>query len=160
MLDGTEFYVIVKLTTGEQMMAVLRNEDEEYVEIEYPMVMRTIPIISEGKEHITAHPFCQFSDDRYYTLHKSNILFVKKLHHVFIPHYQRIVREHEQTSFASRDGEESSLQWEDEEDDLMSIEEAKKRIEMLRSIAGMDKEEEIEKPSAKSTFVDGNDTIN
>jgi hypothetical protein len=155
MLDGSEFYVVLKLSTGEQMMAVLRNEDEEYIEIEYPMVMRMIPILSEGKEHITAHPFCQFSDDRHFTLHKSDVMFVKKLHHVFIPHYQRIVKEHEHSSLVSR-GEETALDWGDEEE-VMTVEEAKKRIEMLRSIAGIEEEEQ---PSAKSTFVEGNDTIN
>jgi hypothetical protein len=157
MLDGTEFYVVLKLTSGEQMMAVLRNEDEEYVEIEYPMVMRMIPIMSEGKEHITAHPFCQFSDDRNFTLHKSNIMFVKKLHHVFIPHYQRIVHEHEKTSLVTNNkgvSQETSLEWEDE---MLTVEEAKKRIEMLRSIVGI---EEKEQPSPSSTFVEGNDTIN
>ena len=154
MLDGTEFYVVVKLTSGEQMMAILVNEDEEYVEIEYPMVMRTIPIFSEGKEQVTAHPFCQFSDDRNFTLHKSNIMFVKRLHHVFIPHYQRIVREHEDTTFAPQKQDESSLEWDDEE---MTVEEARRRIEMLRSIAGMDKEEEKQ---STSVFVEGNDTIN
>lgn len=155
MLDGSEFYVILKLSTGEQMMAVLRNEDEEYIEIEYPMVMRMIPILSEGKEHITAHPFCQFSDDRHFTLHKSDVMFVKKLHHVFIPHYQRIVQEHEKSSLVTRD-EETTLDWGDEEE-VMTVEEAKKRIDMLRSIAGIEEEEQ---PSPRSTFVEGNDTIN
>lgn len=155
MLDGSEFYVILKLSTGEQMMAVLRNEDEEYIEIEYPMVMRMIPILSEGKEQITAHPFCQFSDDRHFTLHKSDVMFVKKLHHVFIPHYQRIVKEHERSSLVTR-GEETSLDWGDEEE-VMTVEEARKRIEMLRSIAGIEEEEQ---PSPRSTFVEGNDTIN
>ena len=151
MLDGTEFYVIMKLTTGEQMMAVLLNEDDEYVEIEYPMVMRSIPVLSEGREHITAQPFCQFSDDRQFTLHKSNIMFVKKLHHAFIPHYMKIVQSHERTSFSSDEGEEKL--WEEE----MTVEEAKRRIEMLRSIAGMDQEEQ---QSPQSIFVEGNDTIN
>lgn len=155
MLDGSEFYVILKLSTGEQMMAVLRNEDEEYIEIEYPMVMRMIPILSEGKEHITAHPFCQFSDDRHFTLHKSDVMFVKKLHHVFIPHYQRIVQEHEKSSLVTR-GEKTTLDWGDEEE-VMTVEEAKKRIDMLRSIAGIEEEEQ---PSPRSTFVEGNDTIN
>jgi hypothetical protein len=156
MLDGTEFYVILKLTSGEQMMAVLRSEDEEYIEIEYPMVMRMIPVMSEGREHITAHPFCQFSDDRQFTLHKNDIMFVKKLHHVFIPHYQRIVREHEKTSLITNNGrekQETSLEWEDE---VMTVEEAKKRIEMLRSIAKMEEDE----PLPTSTYVNGNDTIN
>lgn len=154
MLDGSEFYVIVKLSSGEQMMAVLVNEDEDYIEIEYPMVMRMIPLIPEGREQITAHPFCQFSNDRQFTLHKSDIMFVKKMHHVFIPHYQRIVREQEKTSLVA-EGQETSLEWED--DQLSSVSDVEKKIQMLRSIAGMEEEPH---PSPMSTFVDGNDTIN
>jgi hypothetical protein len=150
MLDGTEFYVVVKLTSGEQMLAVLKNEDDDYVEIESPMVIRTIPNLSEGREHVTAHPFCQFSDENNFTLHKANILFVKKLHHAFIPHYLRIVSESERTSLVTQEDD-----WEGE---VMSVEEARRRIEMLRSIAGLDEEEET--PSPKSVFVEGNDTIN
>lgn len=153
MLDGSEFYIILKLTTGEQMMAVLLEEDDEYIQIEYPMVLRSIPIIAEGKETITAHPFCQYSDDRKFILHKTNILFVKKLHHMLIPHYQRIVTEFESTSLVSKKSEQDYL-----EDDITSVEELYAKIDKLRSIAGMDKEED--KPSDKSFFVEGNDTVN
>lgn len=114
MLDGTEFYVVVKLTTGEQMMAVLLEEDEEYIEIEYPMVMRTTPNIAERKEHVTAHPFCQYSDDTSFVLSKTNVMFVKKLHHAFIPHYQQIVEDTMHTSFLTV-GDEETGKWIEEE---------------------------------------------
>lgn len=154
MLDGSEFFVVLKLCSGEQVMAVLREEDEDRILLETPMVMRTIPVLETGREHITAHPLCQFSDDKMYVILKKDVMFCKKLHHVFIPHYMRIVKEQqESTTFMDRNKKEEPLQWDDEE--TMTVEEARKRIEMLAAIAG-EKEQEEEKPV---TVVRGNDTV-
>jgi len=153
MLDNNEFYIVMKLTSGEQVMAVLREEDEEHVLLESPMCIRTIPILEASREHVTAHPLCQFSDDRTFVIAKRDIMFVKKLHHLFIPHYQRIVAEHEKLSFITKDQKEELL-WEDEVDQ----EEAKRRISMLEDLAKTPKDEEEEK--RYRVFVEGNDTIN
>jgi len=151
MLTNDELFVIIKLTSGEQMMAVLKSEDERYVELESPMTIRTIPIMGEQREHITAHPFCQFSDDKNFVLDKRNVMFVKKLHHVFIPHYKRIVAEHEKpATLVTRDHEEI-VQHDPEE-----LEEVRKKVELLQRFLGSKKEEDKE----YRFLVDGNDTIN
>jgi hypothetical protein len=134
-------------------MAVLREEDEEHVLLESPMCIRTIPILEASREHVTAHPLCQFSDDRTFVISKRDIMFVKKLHHLFIPHYQRIVAEHERISFVSKD-QKQELLWEDNVDQ----EEAKRRISMLEDLAKTPKDEEEEK--RYRVFIEGNDTIN
>ena len=131
MLSGNELFVILKLVSGEQVMAVLRSEDDECIEIESPMCIRTIPVIETQKEHITVHPLCQFSDDVNYVLDKKDVMFVKKMHHIFIPHYLRMVHEHEKLAILNEEAilpRAEDLDWEDEID--------------LR------------------TFVEGNDTIN
>jgi hypothetical protein len=153
MLDENEFYIVMKLTSGEQVMAVLREEDDDHVLLESPMCIRTIPILEASREHVTAHPLCQFSDDRTFVIAKRDIMFVKKLHHLFIPHYQRIVAEHEKLSFITKDQKEELL-WEDEVDQ----EEAKRRISMLEDLAKTPKDEEEEK--RYRVFIEGNDTIN
>ena len=153
MLDDNEFYVIMKLTSGEQVMAVLKEEDDEHVLLESPMCIRTIPILEAHREHVTAHPLCQFSDDRTFVIAKRDIMFVKKLHHLFIPHYQRIVAEHEKLSFITKDQKEELL-WEDEVDQ----EEAIRRISMLEDLAKTPKDEEEER--RYRVFIEGNDTIN
>ena len=153
MLDDNEFYVIMKLTSGEQVMAVLKEEDEEHVLLDFPLCIRTIPILEAGREHITAHPLCQFSDDRTFVIAKRDIIFVKKLHHLFIPHYQRIVAEHEKVSFISK-GKKEELLWEDEVD----LEEAKRRILMLEELAKTPKDEREEE--RYRVFIEGNETIN
>ena len=155
MLDGSELYVILKLSSGEQVMAVLHEEDDERVLIETPMCIRTIPVLDAGREHVTASPLCQFSDDKVFVIHKKDIMFCKKLHHLFIPHYRRIVAEHEKLSFLSKDGSKENkeeLSWEDEP---LTVEEVRKRINMLQEIVGG---EPIEKEEER-TFVEGNDTL-
>jgi hypothetical protein len=154
MLDDNEFYIVMKLTSGEQVMAVLREEDDEHVLLESPMCIRTIPILEASREHVTAHPLCQFSDDRTFVIAKRDIMFVKKLHHLFIPHYQRIVAEHERLSFISKDSKKEELLWEDEVDQ----EEAIRRISMLEDLAKTPKDDEEER--RYRVFIEGNDTIN
>ena len=154
MLTGEELYVVLKLTSGEQVMAVLSAEDEEYVELVSPMCIKTIPVLQTGKEHITAAPLCQFTSDTTYIIAKKDIMFVKKMHHIFIPHYQRIVSEHEDTAMfqpAEESRDEKELEWDDAN---MSVEEAKKRISMLQ---GLVQDETDDYPL---NFIPGNDTIN
>jgi hypothetical protein len=154
MLEDNEFYIVMKLTSGEQVMAVLKEEDDEHVLLESPMCIRTIPILEASREHVTAHPLCQFSDDRTFVIAKRDIMFVKKLHHIFIPHYQRIVAEHERLSFISKDSKKEELLWEDEVD----LEEAKRRILMLEELAKTPKDEREEE--RYRVFIEGNETIN
>lgn len=152
MLNGNELFVILKLVSGEQVMAVLRSEDEMFVEIESPMCIRTIPVLETQKEHITAHPLCQFTDDVNYILDKKDVMFIKKMHHVFIPHYLRIVKEHEKLSEINqeRSPRAEDLTWGDEHD-----EEFKAKIKSLRSLLDKEEEEDLLR-----NFVEGNETIN
>ena len=86
-------------------------------------------------------------------------MFVKKLHQLFIPHYQRIVAEHERISFVTKnkDGSIGSVDELEYEDDLTQ-EEAVRRISMLEDLAKTPKDEEEER--RYRVFVEGNDTIN
>ena len=136
---SNELYVIVKFTSGEQVMSILESEDETYIELKSPMLIRTIPIFEERKEHITANPFCQFSDDTSFVVDKKNVMFIKKLHALFIPHYKRIVAQHED-SFEIKQNADGSvskaedLKWDEEPDE--------EEQEMLR------------------VYIEGNDTVN
>lgn len=136
---SNELYVIVKFTSGEQVMSILESEDETYIELKSPMIIKSIPVFEERKEHITAHPFCQFSDDTNFIVDKKNVMFIKKLHDLFVPHYKRIVEEHEDMQPIKRntDGSVSKaedLKWDDEP--------TEEEQEMLR------------------VYVEGNDTVN
>lgn len=161
MINGDEFFVVCKFTSGEQVMAVLRAEDVQHIELEYPMVIRTHANLELQREQITCHPFCVFSDDKSFVIDKKNVLYIKKLHHVFVPHYKRIVEEHEQTTFTAKvdNPRAEGLQWEGEEEVMLSNpEHAKKAMHMLKQI--MESKEEEREESRFVNFVNGNDTIN
>ena len=158
MLSSNDFYVVIKLTSGEQVMAVLRSEDDAHVLVEYPMIMKTIVNFEQGKEHLTASPLCAFTDDSEFVLPKTNILFIKKLHHVFIPHYQRIVSDHEQSTLFVPPGQDEALSW--DEADEMTPEKARRMISQLQDVLGEEPEEEIDWKEKLKFLVDGNDTIN
>lgn len=151
MLTGSELYVILKLSSGEQVMAILKEEDEDRILLETPMCIRTIPVFETSREHVTASPLCQFSDDKIFVIHKKDIMFCKKLHHVFIPHYQKIVAEHEKQSFVTKDKTEHL-----NDNETMTVEDAVKQIDMLQSLLQQDETEE----ENIRNFVQGNDTIN
>lgn len=157
MLMGDEHYVIVKFTSGEQVMAVLLEETTSDVTIVYPMQIRMTPIldVDGAREHVTATPWNKFAADPEITINKSHILFIKNLHHVLIPHYNRLVSENEQTQLVNKkENRAEDLSWDGEEDHgIHTVEELEKRIDMLESIAGETTEEE------ESTFIPGNDTI-
>lgn len=169
MLTGNEHYVILKLITGEQVMAVLEHETQDSVIINFPMLLRLFPIINDqsSHEHVTATPYCKFAADSNLTIFKQNILFIKKLHHVLIPHYMHLVNEAENQVLVRKDREgnvsrSEELTWDDEtreEVEQLSNDEIKKRIAMLEAIAGLKtKEEKEEEESNYRYFIEGNDT--
>jgi hypothetical protein len=140
-----EHFVIVKLVSGEQVMATLTNEDATTVELQYPMVIRTIPFV-DGQR-------AQFSDDKTYRIPKTNIMFVKKLHEVLIPHYNRIVDEHENTVLVRSDKTGKIERIKEE----LTVEDIQKRIDMLESLAGIERDTEEEEET--SYYVEGNETL-
>lgn len=155
----SELYVVLKLTTGEQVMAVLKEEDEHHVLVEDPMCIKLIPVLQQNKETVTAHPLCHFSADHTYVIPKRNIIFVKKMHHVFVPHYLKIVEDHQKSDFF-QPAEKSAddLDWEDD----FTAETARKAVQQLQEVFGEEKEaeEEINWEEKLKNLVPGNDTLN
>jgi hypothetical protein len=148
MLINNESYIVLKLSTGEQLMGILEQEDATHIQILDPMIIRTIPIISEGREHVTAHPYCQFTSDNVFDIEKKNVIFIKPLLATMIPHYLRIVKEHE-NSPALR----TQKRTEDLNEGEITREEAIRRIEMLQDLIEVEEEE-----PAQGWFIEGNDT--
>jgi len=152
MLTGNEFYVVVRLTTGEQIMSALQQEDDNYIQLLHPMLVRTIPNFETGKEHVTAAPLCAFTDEESFVLDKKNVLFIKPLKEAFVPHYLNIVRESEGIRFTPRGRDPKDILGQDELDYLKQIADAKSAIDQLRSVVEETEEER------QRVFVEGNDT--
>lgn len=171
MLSEDNDYVIVKFNSGEQVMAVLSDETQHYFELMYPMTIKMLPYVFEGKMHekVTASPFCQFSEDKYYQIPKTSIMFVKKLHESLIPHYLNLLDE-TSVEFVpkKKEPEKQELYWDDDEEQLttseenlsmLTAEEIDKRVSMLEDIlSGLDKV--IKEEPEKRFFIEGNDTVN
>lgn len=148
-------FIIMRLMTGEQVMATYDAEDHTHVKVSYPLIVRMTPTIEEGRmvERVTAQPFCQFSADKYYEIPKSAIMFVKPLHQMLVNHYLRIVESYEETVLV-KPPQEDSLHWDDEEEQ-MTAEDFKQRIDALSNfLESPDTEEETQ-----SVIVEGNDTV-
>jgi hypothetical protein len=175
LLTGEEQFVIIKLISGEQIMAILEYEHDDTVELIYPMLMRMFPVVSAGKahEHLTATPYSQFAENAHISVNKRNIIFMKNLHHVLIPHFEKLVAENEQTVLFKKDADNNVRKLEEDWDDVpedveflrrireeaqsMTTEELEKKIAMLESLyQGQD---EIDIEDVKSIVLDGNDTV-
>ena len=91
-------FIITKLSTGEQIVAILRGENEKSIVIEYPMEVNSVRFQTENNEigsHTTAEPFCKFANDRVFHLAKRDLIYLKKLHQYAIPFYVGLLEEYE-----------------------------------------------------------------
>lgn len=150
-------YVVVKLVSGEQLMADLSSENDSTMNLLNPMLIRTRQL--EDGESITAIPYCQFSSDKLFNISKTHILYTKQMHAVFIPHYVRIVKEHEdhiELRTNKKEQEQQSLDWEDSEN--LTTEEIQKRIDVLEALFG-DQEEPTEEKEETKVVSKGNKTF-
>ena len=154
-------YVFIKLTTGEQLMAMLESEDGSHVAISHPMVIRLTPVeVGDGRMHenVTATPFCKFSEGDDFILPKSSIMFIKQLSSTIVNHYKLVVEQYEHATLRTDHAQEKrKVSWAGEEEE-MSVEEIRKRIELLESIYAGDKTQEAEEEAEKN-FIEGNDTL-
>ena len=90
-------FILLKLTTGETLVATIRAEDEQTISIEYPFELKTIHDRRQDMvvDVTAAAPFCGFAEDRKFTFRKDNLMFTKLLHNFSIPFYIELVEEYE-----------------------------------------------------------------
>jgi hypothetical protein len=144
-MTANDTYVVLKLVTGEQIMAVKRAESNNSITIEFPMLIKSYPFMNNGEmsEHVTASPYCKFSEDKIFEFRKTDIVFEKKVHKYAIPFYVKLVNEYEGII-------------EGEENDNETIEDLSKKVDrLLDHLKSIAKEQE---PEVKIN-VDGNDTL-
>lgn len=145
-------YIVLKLVTGETLMATYEGEDDKFVKIDYPVQIRTVLIPELNKESVSAVPFCPFSESKSFVLEKSHLIYIKRLNRSFIPHYKNFVKMYDEAMVPATLSEEDL-----EELEGLTVEEIAKRIEMLEAIAkAPSREENLEEEFR--TFVLGNDT--
>lgn len=89
-------HVVVKLITGETLMATYDGEDDKFIMIEKPVQIKTILIPELERESVSAVPYCPFSESTTFILEKSHIVYIKRLHKIYIPHYNRFMKAYEE----------------------------------------------------------------
>lgn len=150
-------FVFVKLLNGEQLMATKLEESDNTITIQFPMQIRMFPRLEEEGlvEQITSGPYCQFTDDRIFTFNKKDILFAKTLHELMVPHYQRMIEEHEREVVVSKEQAENGNLETDE-----TVEHIAEAVDHIRNIfeRARRKQEEKKVNDIVSNFVPGNDT--
>lgn len=86
-------YAVLKLCTGEQLLAVLLNETIEGVTILDPIQVKLIPMYDEGEyvEQAITNNYCQFTQDRRFTFNWKDVIYCKELDPVMIKYYKKLV---------------------------------------------------------------------
>ena len=132
----TNEYVVVRLSSGDQVMALKTAESDTTITLLYPMQIKSYPRQREDgsyTETVAGAPFCHFADEKVFTINKSFIVFENHLHPKLVPFYTDMVDQYEAAEDdhpgAEVDEEESAL------DKLSSI------MELLNPVE--DPEEEI-----------------
>ena len=156
MIKDDDVCVVLKLITGEQLMAIFEGEDEKFVKIDYPITIRTTIIPELNKESVTAAPYCPFSETTSFVFEKSHIVYIKKMHKQFIANYKSFLKSYDEIVFhkapSANDIDEEGF------DDLeeLTIEEIQRRLDLLEAIASAPVVDEED--SDKRVFIKGNDT--
>lgn len=104
----------MKLSTGEQVMALKVSETEEVTTVLYPMLINML-MQNQGSDTITtrftASPLCQFSDHAEYELKNKFIMYELPLSNDMIIHFRKLVVR------SAEDGVEHIEGWDDEEEE-------------------------------------------
>ncbi len=157
-------YIVLKLVTGETVMATFEGEDDKFVKVEYPIQIRTMVVPGLNRESVHAVPYCQFSDSVSFVLEKSHIVYIKRLHRQFIPHYKNFLKSYDEalipaTRQSSKEIKDQLEELFGDEEDTLTIEEVNRRLDMLEAIANGSSTEEDEESLLEANFVEGNDTV-
>jgi hypothetical protein len=147
-LSVDDDYVVLKMITGEQLIAVKRAETKDYLTIEYPMLIKGYAFQNgeEMGEHVTAAPYCKFTDDKIFTFDKQHIVFTKKMHTYAVPFYIGLVEEHEETVEV------------EEDEPPKTVEELGERVNKLAGFLRKMQQPEGEESLSETSFIEGNDT--
>ena len=143
----TNEYVIIRLASGEQVMALKTAESDRTVTLLYPMQIKTYPRQRDDgtiTETVAGAPFCHFADEKVFTINKNFIVFENHLHPKLVQFYTDMVD-----------------QYEAQEDDHPGATEDENPIEKLFSMLDVLRrsEEKKEEEDILERIVPGNDTI-
>ena len=88
-------YMVLKLISGEQILAAVTAEFDESVVINFPLVLKSVPAVKNGMiyEKIATAEFCSFTDDKEFNISRKDIVFMKPMKRAVAIMYQRSLEE-------------------------------------------------------------------
>ena len=75
-------YIVMKLSTGEEIVAHMIQEDDYEIKVLFPMIVKHVQRVGpmgRSFEQIALSPYTYFAADDEYTFHKHQIIFIKDL---------------------------------------------------------------------------------
>jgi hypothetical protein len=96
-MDGNK-YVVMKMTSGEELVAHSIEENDYEIRVLFPMLVRRIPRQGGMAESIVLSPYTYFSADDEYTFQKNQIIFIKDLDAKYEQEYNRSIDDFIQTN--------------------------------------------------------------
>jgi hypothetical protein len=86
-------YVVLKLCTGDQLMAAVVNETADGISVIDPIHIKTIPVMQEGEyvEQVISSIYCQFTKERHFTFNHKDMIYCKQLNPIIVKYYKKLV---------------------------------------------------------------------
>lgn len=86
-------YVVIKLVSGELVIARLLHETVEGIHIVNPLQVKMIPVMTENDYGETAisSKFCQFTEETEFIFNTEHMVYCKPLNPRMIPLYDRLI---------------------------------------------------------------------
>ena len=126
-------YVAIKMATGEDILSLVQAEDAIGVMLLHPMQIHHQTDPEESLEHYWAQPFCAFSEEQSFFIEKRHLVYMKKMSDYLVPYYHSMVQKFSESEIIknARLQAENKVVWGGKE---ISEEEARRRVEMLKSL--------------------------
>ena len=86
-------YVVIKLTSGEEILGMMVKEDDYEIKLQFPMVVKHISRVMGGYpvESIVLGAYTHFCADDEFTFNKHHIVILKDMDRRYIDEYHRSV---------------------------------------------------------------------
>lgn len=140
-INEHNIFLVLKMISGEEILCTFIEHGEDYIEIMYPMVVKTISYMKDGalQESVSLKPWSNFTDDPYYSIPFTGMFWFKDMHEVYQKHYISAVE-------SATEEEEYS------EEEITDVNELRTKVKSLSDSLGID--------DSFQNIVEGNDTIN
>ena len=115
--------VVVKLITGETIMASVINETQDSLILLNPITVRSITVTTDGgpMERTVTNPYCTLTQDREFVFDWSHVVTIKPLHTGIIAFYKKLIDSFEDEFDLESMSEETTQEPEEEDDKFLIV---------------------------------------